>query len=591
MDTLVDFSLILVCLVLLGIITILIFNLFDTAITIVAALLILMLAHVISIEEGLLGFSNQGMLTIALLYIIAQSVKQTNVLDKISYHLLGNFNGNYTRALLRMGIPVTTISAFINNTPVVALLIPVIKTWTRSHHIPVSKFLLPLSYFTILGGTCTLIGTSTVLIVHGMLLDIGDIGFTFFEPLKIGGVIVLVGGLYIAFLGYRFLPISKDKEIELDNNTRDFVVALKVNSNFKNLNKSIEEAGLRKLTGLYLFQIERNGRIINAVTPQEKICLRDRLFFTGVPSTIIELQKNEGLELIKDQEVFSKNGYKCFEAVISNGSPLINKLVKNSNFREIYGSVILAIHRHGHRLNQKIGEVLLTEGDTLLLLSPPDFVRKWYHTKDFLLVTESEDFEQKGSRDIYIILTVLLGVILLAVFGILPMFLSAALGVGILFISKIINISESLKAINWKVLVVISASLGISKAVDKVGIPLFLSNSLIAISGNLGFVGVIFSLIAMTMFLSEILNNAAAAAVLFPVVSYLAASTGYPIHAFALALLFGATSSFSTPIGYQTNMMVQGPGSYRFIDYLKIGIPLNLISLFISTGMIYLWYN
>ncbi len=587
-----NIGLLLVLLTLSSITFVLIMGWADIAMTIFAGLLFLMLTGVITVTEGLAGFSNQGMLTIALLYVMANAVRQTGVLDKFSHHLLGTFTGSYSRSLARIGLPVSAISALMNNTPVVALLIPVVKTWCRSNGIPASKFLLPISYFTIVGGTCTLIGTSTTLIIHGMLLESGDVGLSFFEPMKIGGVLVLVALLYIIFIGYRLLPSNEDNIVALDHSTRDFVVTLKVKDNFKNLNQSIEAAGLRKLSGLYLFQIERKGEFITAVEPEEVIRMNDRLFFTGVPDTILELQKREGLELMNEEGlVLGKEGYRCFEAVISNGSPLLGKLVRNSNFRELYDAVILAVHRHGQRLQEKIGDVVLKEGDTLLLLGKPNFAHKWYHSKDFLLVSEAEDFEQKSRRDIWIILSCLLGMIVLAVSGMLPMFLAAALAVAVLFLFKVVTILDAVKSMNWKVLLVIAAAFGISKAVANVGIPEYLGYQLIHYSGSLGFVGVLAAIVLGTMLLSEFVNNAAAAAILFPIVHYLSVSTGYSLHALALALLFGATSSFSTPVGYQTNMMVQGPGNYAYKDYIKIGLPLNIISGVVSTAMLYFWFK
>ena len=587
-----DTDLLIVGLILSAITIILIFGLGDIAFTVASGLVLLMILEIIDVQEGLEGFSNQGMLTIALMYIIANAVKSTGVLDTYSRRLMGEFNGNYSKSIARISIPVAGISAFMNNTPVVAILIPIVKTWCRNNGIPASKFLIPISYATIVGGACTLIGTSTTLIIHGMLLDMGDPGFHFFEPMKIGIALVIACILYLVFIGYRILPSHKDNVIELDERTREFIVTLKVTSDFSNLNQPLAISGLLKQPGIFLFQIHRNDEIISDINPKELVKQDDHLFFTGVPSTIFEIQKTKGLELI-DEEKYSvnKDGFQCFEAVVSNGSPLLGKTVRNSNFREMYDAVILAVHRHGHRLDKKIGDVHLVEGDTLLLLAKSNFGHKFYHSKDFLLVSEAEEFNQKSQRERWIIFSLLVSTIILAVTGVLPLFLSAAVSVGILFLTKVVNLLEAVKSMNWKVLIVIASSFGISKAVSNVGIPDYIGAAIVSSVGQYGFLGIIVALVAGTMLLSEFINNAAAAAVLFPIAVYLANSTGYPLHAFALALLFGATSSFSTPIGYQTNMMVQGPGNYAVKDFLKVGLPLNFLSVVISSGMIYFWFK
>ena len=587
-----DPNLIIVGLTLSAITIILIFGLADIAFTVAAGLVLLMVFGIIDVQEGLEGFSNQGMLTIALMYIIANAVKSTGVLDRYSRRLMGEFKGNYPRSIARITIPVAGISAFMNNTPVVAILIPIVKTWCRNNGIPASKFLIPISYATIVGGACTLIGTSTTLIIHGMLLDMGDPGFTFFEPLKVGIGIVVICILYLVFIGYKLLPSHKDNVIEIDERTREFIVTLKVTSEFSSLNQPLSTSGLLKQPGIFLFQIHRGKDNITEIHPNEIVKLGDHFFFTGVPSTIFEIQKTKGLEIINEEKYsINKDGFQCFEAVVSNGSPLLGKTVRTSNFRDMYDAVILAIHRHGHRLDKKISDVNLVEGDTLLILAKSNFGHKFYHSKDFLLVSEAEEFNQKSQKERWIIFSVLASTIILAVAGILPLFLSAAISVGILFMTKVVNLLEAVKSINWKVLIVIASSFGISKAVSNVGIPDFIGAGIINTVGQHGFLAIIVALVAGTMFLSEFINNAAAAAVLFPIAVYLAQSTGFPIHAFALALLFGATSSFSTPIGYQTNMMVQGPGNYEVKDFLKIGLPLNVLSVLVSSGMIYFWFS
>ncbi|MDQ7054478.1 MAG: SLC13 family permease [candidate division KSB1 bacterium] len=314
----------------------LIFEWLETEVTLFSALVLLVLGRVITMQEALAGFSNEGMLTIALLFIVAGSLHYTGITSRISNRIFGNNSSHLTRKLVRILFPVSAISAFMNNTPLVAMLIPVVRSWTERHHFAPSKFLIPISYAAILGGACTLIGTSTNLIVHGLMLDHGMTGMSLFEISLIGVPVALIGILFIATVGQRLLPNRKQPIVELGENTREFVIELKVTPEYENIGKSIEDAGLRHLKGLFLFQIERDGQVIAPASPKEKIREGDRLFFTGLPKTILELQKTPGLQLIKDSSFDLKNYHSAeigtYEAVISPVSPLVGQNVRESQF-------------------------------------------------------------------------------------------------------------------------------------------------------------------------------------------------------------------------------------------------------------------
>jgi len=578
--------------VLIGLFTVLIMNKLDTALAVFGALMIFLITGVISPAEAFSGFSNAGMLSIGFLYIIAYAVQSTGLMDSWGKNLLGKGTDSPRLTYLRLLPPIAGFSAFMNNTPIVSLFIPIIKGWSKRNNLSTSKYLIPLSYATILGGTCTLIGTSTTLIVHGLLLSAGHEGFSFFEPGKIGLIYSLVGLTFLILFGSKLLPEHKEMMVNLDESTREFVIALKVTENYSSLGKTVEEAGLRHLQGLFLFQIVRNNTtFISPVSPNETIALGDRLFFTGLPTTIVELQKQAGLELINDSTVnlkqFDSTKSKTFEVVISNGSRLVGKSVKKSDFRGEFNAVILAIHRHGHRVNDKIGDIVLKEGDTLLILAGKGFAKRWYNSKEFLLVSESEEvLSRSASKSALILGTVLLMVLSVAL-EFLPMVTASAIAVSILALSKSITREEAIKSINWNVLIVISAALGLSKAVQSSGIAIYMAEALLYVSNEFGVYIVILSVITMTMIATETITVAAAAAILFPIVLELSGISGIPMHTLALSLLFGAMSSFATPIGYQTNLMVQGPGNYSFKDYLKIGIPMNLIAATTSAILIY----
>ncbi len=572
----------------------LILDIIELEVLFFSILLLLLMGKIITLEEAFAGFSNVGMLTIALLFVIAGALSNTGMLKQISPIILGKENTSISRKLLRLLFPVSIISAFINNTPVVAMFIPTIRSWTEKHHYAPSKYLIPLSYGAILGGMCTLIGTSTNLIIHGLMIDYGMEGLGFFEISKIGIPVAILGILFTSFLGHRLLPNRKEPLIELGEHTREFVIELKVTPEYENIGKTIENAGLRRLKGLFLFQIERNGRRIAPAKPDEKILLDDRLFFTGVPKTILELQKIPGLQLTKDSH-FNLKQYdsaeiSTFECVVSPGSPLVGKTVRDSDFRSKYEAVIIAIHRHGERIAKKIGDIGLRPGDTLLLLAGKNFYKKWYHSKDFYLIAVAETLPSKPQWRGYVSVGVFFMMIILTVANILPLLSAAGLGVIILVLTRTANTGEVRRTIDWRVLIIIAMSLGIANAVKESGLADVLAHIIVRIGDHFGVLGVLASIYFFTSIYTVVITNNAAAAMLFPIAVSAASAINADQRGFAIAIMIAASASFATPISYQTNLMVYGPGGYRFRDYLMIGAPLQLGMGVIAIALIYYFY-
>ncbi len=566
----------------------------ETEIAIFSTLVLLLVGQVISIEEAFAGFSNAGVLTIGLLFVVAGALQKTGALNYVVNIIFGNQNHSLTRRLLRILFPVSAFSAFLNNTPIVAMFIPLVRSWTEKHRRAPSKFFIPISYAAILGGMCTLIGTSTNLIIHGLLIEHGHPGFSFFEITKIGLPAALIGIIFISFLGHRFLPDRKEPIVELGEKTREFVIELKVTQAYQNLGKTIEEAGLRHLHGLFLFQIERNHHVIAPASPDEKIQIGDRLFFTGIPKTIVELQKTPGLQLIKDStfdlKQYDSDEIKTYETVISPSSPLVGKNVRQSNFRGNYGAVIIAIHRNGERIKKKIGDIVLRPGDTLLLLAEKDFRKKWYHSNDFYLISEAPVIYSKPQWQGRLAGIIFLAMIVLAVAKIIPIITAAGLAAITLILTRSISPADAKEMIDWKVLLIIAAAFGIASAVENSGIAGFLAEVTIQITQPFGIIGILAGLYVLTSLYTSIITNNAAAAFLFPVALSTALGMNLDIRPFALTVTIAAAASFATPISYQTNLMVYGPGGYKFKDYLKMGVPLQLITGIIAILIIYFLY-
>jgi di/tricarboxylate transporter len=565
----------------------------EADIAIFSVLLLMIIGGVINISEAFSGFSNHGMLTVGFLFIVAGAMQRTGILGIIGDSILGK-EGKVSSKLFRLLPPVSTISAFFNNTPIVAMLIPAVRSWARKNHAPVSKFLIPLSYAAILGGTCTLIGTSTNLVVHGLMLENGFKGMGFFEISGVGVPIAVLGLAAIVLVGHKLLPDRKEPMVQVDEHIREFVVVMKVEADYRYIGYSIELAGLRHLKGLFLFQIERKGELKTPVEPKEKIQLHDYLFFTGLPETILELQKTPGLSLLKektfDLKHFDSDTFGAFEVVVSPNSPLIGKNVRESNFRSNYNAVIIAIHRSGERIKEKIGDIILNTGDTLLILARRDFINRWYHSRDFYLVSRSVDINSKPRSYSYVSIFVLVVMIAAMASGLVPVIVASGTAAVLLILSKCITSQDARNSVDWKVLLIIASAFGIAKGLDNSGIASFLAEKIVASVGSFGILGLLAGIYFITNIYTEIITNNAAAALLVPVALSAARQAGVNPRPFFILVAIGASASFSTPIGYQTNLMVYGPGGYRFKDFLKAGIPMNLLIGITTITIIYLLY-
>lgn len=558
------------------------------------ALVLLIIGGVITIDEAFAGFSNQGMLTVGMLFVVSAALQASGIFETLIHNLLGDHNTNPVRRYFRLLFPVAGLSAFLNNTPIVASLIPMIKSWAKKHNIPTSKFLIPVSYAAILGGTCTLIGTSTNLIVHGLLLENGLPGFEFFEITRIGLPVALIMVTLLAFASHYLLPDRRDVVTKLGEKTREFVSELKVTAEYPHLGKTVEQAHLRHLPGLFLFQIHRNDEFISPVAPDEKIKQGDRLFFTGLTDTIYDLQKTPGLQVVKDPEFDVRNldsdKVKTYEAVISTNSPLIGQTVRDSNFRDRYNGVILAIHRSGSRVNKKVGDIVFQPSDTLFILAQKGFDQRWYHSKDFSLVSPSVEIFAKPRWKGNLALILLLVMVIAAATKLVPIILAAAIAAMLMVLFGIINVEEARKSVNWGILLMIACSFGIARGLQNSGLATLIAHNLINLLDFAYPVGIIAGLFVVTSMFTWIITNNAVAALMFPIALSITQALNVDPRPFMLTLALAASTCFATPIGYQTNMMVYSTGGYKFSDFLRIGVLMNLIIGILVTTLVYFWF-
>lgn len=543
-----------------------------------AGLTLLLVFGTLTPHEALAGFANEGMLTVAVLYIVVAGLTETGAVGWIVHSLLGRPN-SLPHAQLRLMLPVTVLSAFLNNTPVVAVFIPAVKDWAKSHRLTLSKLMIPLSYASIAGGTCTLIGTSTNLVVNGMLQEHNiSSGLSMFELLWIGAPIVFVVLIYLLFFSNWLLP-QRVPALDRNDDVRQYTVEMKVDNNSALEGKSIEQAGLRQLPGLFLIEIERQKQIIPAVSPEEILCSHDRLIFAGVIDSVIDLQKIRGLIPATNQifKLDSERRDRIFiEAVVSNTCPLIGKSIREGKFRSRYNAAIIAIARNGERLNQKIGDIILRPGDTLLLESRSSFVQQQHNSRDFFLISEVGDSHPIDHKRAPIALGIVVLMVLTVSFGLLSMLKATLLAAGLMIITRCIDGRVARLAPDWQILVVIATAFGIGAAVYKTGAATVLAESLITLTNGEPWMTLAMVFILTAGFTAMATNNVAAV-LMFPIALESASTLQVSMMPFAIAIMVGASASFSTPIGYQTNLMVFNAGGYRFIDFFRVGFPLTIL--------------
>jgi di/tricarboxylate transporter len=553
-------------------------NRFSPDLILMAGLTLLLLSGVITPSEALTGFSNEGMATVAVLYIVVTGFRETGGIGWIVQTVLGTAR-SLPHAQLKLMVPVAALSAFLNNTPVVAIFIPAIDDWAKRYRLSVSKLMLPLSYAAIAGGTCTLIGTSTNLVVNGLLKsETGLSAFAIFDLAWVGIPVTLTTFIYVLITQRWLLPERRPVVSRFDD-AREYTVEMLVETDSPLIGKSIEQASLRQLPGLFLVEIERAGKALTAVPPEEVLQEHDQLVFVGVIDSVVDLQRIKGLKPATSQvfKLDSPREDRCLtEAVISNSSPLVGKTVRQGRFRSIYNAAIIAIARNGEKLPGKIGDIKLRAGDTLLMVSRPSFAEQQKNSKDFYLVSSRQDTHGVRHERAPVAVAILIGMVLTVAVGWLSMLEAAMLAAGLMIVTRCTTGRIARRAIDWQVLVVIASSFGIAHALQSSGAATAVALWLVSFAQDTptAALAIIF---ATTALLSALATNNAAAVLIFPIALSTADNLTVSHLPFAITLMVAASTSFATPTGYQTNLMVFGVGGYHFKDYLLFGLPLTLL--------------
>ena len=547
-------------------------------VVLMGAMTVLSATGVLTAAEALSGFSNPGLITVAAMFVVAAGLHASGGIDLLVNGWLGR-PATLRIALSRLLIPVMPLSAFLNNTPVVATMIPAVNAWSRRIGVAPSRLMIPLSYGAILGGTLTLIGTSTNLVVAGQYEVLtGDTGLGLFSITAVGLPVAFVGVVYILLVLPRILPDRSEKQPF--GNMREFTVEVAVDPDGPLVGMTVEQAGLRDLSRLYLVEIIRGETVVTAAPSEEKLLGGDRLVFAGETEAISDLLRINGIVAAvrkKEDASFFKDRAerRLVEVVVSQSCSAVGETVRSSRFRDRYGAVVLASARNGERIAGNLGNIIIKPGDTLLLEARPAFVTRQKYNRDFLVVNDLETETPRHERA-WQAWAILLAVVGLAGTGVISMMNAALLGAGLMLLSGCLSISQAEKSLDLTVILTIAASFSLGVALEKTGVAALMAQWVIGLSGGRPWLLLALSYLMVSL-LTETITNNAAAVLMVPVVLAVASQAGLAPEPFMLAIMVAASASFATPLGYQTNLMVYGPGAYRFSDFLRAGLPMNVL--------------
>jgi di/tricarboxylate transporter len=555
------------------------------------AVLVFLLTGILNSDEVLSGFSNQSIISILMLILITTGIKKNFQLEYL-FDAIFRKARSYRGFLLRMMSQVALLSTVINNTPVVALMTPYVVEWGKKNGIAPSRLLIPLSYATIMGGMITLIGTSTTLVLNGFLQDYNHPSLLFNDLFTIGTAVTIGGIVFIGLVGHKLLPNHQDVLKKYAENRREYVAETRIMPDAKLIGRNLVQAGLRNLKGVYLVEIIRREKMISPVSPDEVLEEGDTLFFAGNTHDIVDLiNSGQGIELPSTARSFDNDKAEIVETVLNNFSSLVNKTVKQSDFRNRYNAAIVAIHRNGEKLSGRIGDITLLAGDLLLLYTGSDFRDRVEIYRDLFVVSKLRDIVKPGRKKYYALGLVFACAIFLLIFGKLTLFPALLLIFGIMIGFNLITTQDVKREMDLNMIAILVFSLAIGQAIIKTNAGDILATHIISFLEPYGIISILIGLIVFTNLLASIIGNIGAISIAFPLAYAISQNLHLDGNPFFLTIAYAASAAFLTPISYQTNLIIFGPGGYKFKDFFKIGMPVNFIYLSIALLVIIYRYR
>ncbi len=561
------------------------------AVSFLIAILTFLVTGILNYNEVLSGLANDKIASIIILILISAGLRKNYNIEKVFDRIFKKAT-TYKSFLFRMMSQVAIISSMINNAPVVALMTPYVFNWGKKNNVAPSKLLIPLSFATIMGGMLTVIGTSTTLLLNGFLTENNIIEIQWDDLLVLGGLVTITGVLFLGFFGPSLLPNHKDVIEKFKQNTREYLVETWVMSGADLVGKTVLEAELRNLTGVYLVEIIREDTIISPVNPEEIIQQHDRLIFAGNTTKIVDLvNTNMGLSLPDNESAIDHtSSLEVIECVISKSSSLVGKILKDTDFRNRYDAAVVAIHREGEKITGKIGEMVLNPGDVLLLFGGQHFNERIDLYRD-LFVISRERKEVTSNPNKYLAIGIMAGLIsLLYFFGEIALFPVVLIIYGTMIGFRMVTVRDIKREVDLNLIAILVFSLALGQAIIKTDAGNLLANGFISLLEPFGLIAILIGLVIVTNILTSLVGNAGAISIAFPLALSITENLNVDGMPFYLALAFSASATFLTPISYQTNLIIYGPGGYNFKDFFKIGLPVTIIYLSVAlVGIIYLY--
>ena len=571
-------------------------ELFPIDVTALLVLGLLLILGLVSPAESLAGFSNPAVMTIACLFVMSYALQKSHILEYVIISVNKLIDKSRLIGMIAYLFCIGIASAVVNNTAIVAIFMPVTIRLADKYKISPSKVLIPLSYAAILGGTLTLVGTSTNLIVNSILVDTsgGTVSLGMLEFAKFGIIKFVIGLVYIFTIGYKLLPtrVAKSSSIE-DYSLDGYLTEFRVNENSPLCGKTLLDRKINENYDVIVLDVLRGGEIITSNLRGLSLQKDDVLFVKGSFDNFQRLKEIENLALLTDekltQEELEQENHILAECLVTDNSELIGQTLQDANFRRTFGSFVLAIRREGEVIRRKLAHFILKPFDTLLVYGPKDRISQLASKEGFIVLGKA-DANLDSHPLWWLSIVTILCAVGLAIFKVVPIVVGVILGVIILLLARVITPNEAYSSIHWQVIIVIAAFLPMGVAIQRTGLDVMIGNGIGSIVNLFPEHLIPYFLLAIiyliTMILTEIASNAATAIIMTPITLTLAASFGFDPKPFIFAVCYAASASFITPVGYQTNLMVYGPGGYRYSDYIKVGLPLGIILWIVSVMVI-----